>query len=129
LNEAWATDKPILVGVTGSDTCCPFTRFEVDSLSGIVHDPRVIAGSQDFVRIIIRRPHAYWFLMDLGGGDDDSRSISATPAGVIIDGGDLLPIPSFYFLDADKNVLGNVALADDGALDRSLELMAELAAR
>ncbi|MEE8458482.1 MAG: PDZ domain-containing protein [Phycisphaerales bacterium] len=129
LNAAWATGKPLLVGVTGSDTCCPFTRFEVDSLSGIVHDPRVIAASQDFVRIIIRRPHAYWFLMDLGGADDDSRSISATPAGVVIDGGDLLPIPSFYFLDADKQVLGNVALADDGALDKSLELMAELGTR
>jgi hypothetical protein len=129
LNAAWASDKPLLVGVTGSDTCCPFSRFEVDSLSGIVHDPRVIAGSQDFIRIIIRRPHAYWFLMDLGGGDDDSRSISATPAGVIIDGGDLLPIPSFFFLDADKNVLGNVALADDGATAKTLELMAELAAR
>jgi len=50
-------------------------------------------------------------------------------AGVVIDNGDLLPIPSFYFLDADKNVLGNVALADDGALDKSLELMAELGTR
>ncbi len=50
-------------------------------------------------------------------------------AGVVIDNGDLLPIPGFYFLDSDKNVLGNVALADDGALDKSLELMAELAAR
>lgn len=50
-------------------------------------------------------------------------------AGVVIDNGDLLPIPSFYFLDSDKNVLGNVALADDGALDKLLELMAELGTR
>jgi len=50
-------------------------------------------------------------------------------AGVVIDNGDLLPIPSFYFLDADKKVLGSVALAGDGALDKSLELMADLASR
>ena len=129
LNQAWASGKPILVGVTGSDTCCPFSRFEVDSLSGIVHDPRVVAGSQDFVRIIIRRPHAYWFLMDVGGGDDTSRSISATPAGVVIDDGDLLPIPSFFFLDSDKQVLGNVALAEPAAGEKVLDLMAELGSR
>ena len=59
LNQAWASGKPILVGLTGSDTCCPFSRFEVDSLSTIVDDQRIIEASRDFVSIIIRRPHAY----------------------------------------------------------------------
>ena len=104
---------------------------QVDSLADHVERPdrRVIEGSQGFVSIIIRRPHAYWFLTDLGGGEQAARNINATPAGVVIDGGDLLPIPSLFFLDADKNVLGRVALTDDGARDKTLDLMAKLGSR
>ena len=125
LGRARASGKLVLVGLTGSDTCCPFTRFEVDSLSAIVDDPQIVEGSQDFVRIIIRRPHAYWFLSELGR-EQEPMSVSATPAGVVIDGGNLLPIPSFFFIDPDQNVLGNIALAQPDALPKTLELMANL---
>jgi len=76
------------------------------------------------VTIIIRRPHAYWFL-ELGR-EEEPMSVSATPAGVVIDGGDLLPIPSFFFIDPDQNVLGNIALAQPDALPKTLELMKDL---
>jgi hypothetical protein len=77
------------------------------------------------VRIIIRRPHAYWFLSELGR-EQEPMSVSATPAGVVIDGGNLLPIPSFFFIDPDQNVLGNIALAQPDALPKTLALMANL---
>ena len=86
-------------------------------------------ATDEYVRVIIRRPHAYWFLIDLNGGEDAARNINATPAGVVIDDGDLLPIPSLFFLDADKNVLGHVALVDDGAREKTLDLMAALGSR
>ena len=125
LGRARASGKPVLVGLTGSDTCCPFSRFEVDSLSAIVDDPQIVEGSRDFVRIIIRRPHAYWFLFELDG-EEEPRNVSATPDGVVINDGDLLPIPSFFFIDTDHNVLGNVGLAQSDALGKTLGLMKDL---
>jgi len=125
LSQARASGQSVLVGLTGSDTCCPFTRFEVESLSAIVNDPRIVEGSQNFVRIIIRRPHAYWFLFELDG-EEEPMSVSATPEGVVINQGDLLPIPSFFFIDPDRNVLGNVGLAQPDALAKALELMEAL---
>jgi len=124
-----ATGRPLLVGLTGSDTCCPFTRFEIDSLSAIVDDPRVVEGSRDFVSIIIRRPHAYWFLQDIGSNGRMSLSVRGTPDGLYINDDDLLPIPSLFFLDADRTVLGNVALAEPAARDKVLDHMEKLASR
>ncbi len=129
MSMAKATGRPLLVGLTGPDTCCPFTRFEIDSLSAIVDDPQVVEGSRDFVSIIIRRPHAYWFLEDIGNDGRESLSIRATPAGLYIDDDDLLPIPSFFFLDADRTVLGNVALAGPSAREEVLDHMEKLASR
>ncbi len=126
LERARAEHKVVMVGLSGSDTCCSFSRFEVDSLSRILGDAEIVMGSEPFVRIIIRRPHAYWFLEDIGGADKATDSVLATPRGLTISGGELLPIPGIFFIDPDRAVLGRVALTDADARDRLLEIMEQL---
>ncbi len=115
-----------MVGLSGSETCCAFSRFEVESLAEVVDDPLVVEGAQGFVTVIIRRPHAYWFLEKIAGLNRQTDTIIATPRGLELPKGGTLPIPGIYFLDADQAVLGEVALAEPGARRKLLELMEDL---
>jgi len=61
--------------------------------------------------VIIRRPHAYDFLMqEFADQVEDPEAARSTPAGIQV--GDLeLPIPGFYVLDAGGKVLGKCGLS------------------
>jgi len=86
----------------------------------------VVRASVDFVRVIVRRPHAYFFIEDLF--EDRGGIRSATPAGCRLADGSTAPLPGLYFLDADGGHLRSVALqgADAQAV---LEAMGAATAR
>ena len=125
MQEAREQGKVVMVGVSGSDTCCAFSRFEVDVLSRILDDVNIVEGSEPFVRVIIRRPHAYWFLEEIAGNDRGAGRVLATPSGLDLDG-KLLPIPGIFFIDPDRAVLDRVALSGDDARNRLLRVMEQL---
>jgi hypothetical protein len=69
-----------------------------------------VRAAQAFVPVIIRRPHAYDFLMQafaerVTGGEDVRGSNSGLQVGELE-----LPIPGFYVLDADGKVLAKTGL-------------------
>lgn len=70
----------------------------------------MIRAAGAFVPVIIRRPHAYDFLMqEFGDQVDGSEEVRGTDAGIQV--GDLtLPIPGFYVLDPRGEVLGKCGL-------------------
>jgi len=74
-----------------------------------------VAAAEPFVRIIVRRPHAYFFLDDLYADRGGIRS--ATPEGATVGDGATAPLPGIYVLDAEGRLLGSVALAGAGARD------------
>ncbi len=78
--------KLVLVGLSGSDTCCPTTRFETGSLSQVLDDQAVRKASEKFVHLIVRRPHAYQFR-------NDDKTV---------------PIPGIVFLDGQGKLVGKV---------------------
>lgn len=63
-------------------------------------------SAQAFVPVIIRRPHAYHFLMQSFADQvEDPESVRGSEAGIVA--GDLvLPLPGFYVLDSAGKVLG-----------------------
>lgn len=91
-----------------------------------MNDPAVVDAAQDFVRIIIRRPHAYFFLerafADAGGIE------SGIPAGCRIADGTLAPLPGLYLVSAEGEVENRIALTQSttpqelvGALSASID--------
>jgi len=66
------------------------------------------------VRVIIRRPHAYFFINDLFEGRGGIKS--ATPAGCTLADGSTAPLPGIYVLDADGKVEGSSTVARQGLL-------------
>ena len=81
-------------------------------------------AADEYVRVIIRRPHAYFFLQDTFEERGGIRS--ATPAGCVLANGTTAPLPGIYLLDEDGGFLESVALAGAtggkdllGALDRN----------
>ena len=64
--------------------------------------------------LIIRRPHAYWFLEQVSDVGEDAK-ILALPSGLKLSNGEVLPIPSVFVLDAERKVIDRVALADGSA--------------
>jgi hypothetical protein len=62
------------------------TRFESGSLSKILGDRAVVKASEKFVRVIIRRPHAYEFRQKFRGKE--------------------VPIPGIIVLDAEGKLVG-----------------------
>lgn len=69
----------------------------------------MVRAADAYVRIIIRRPHAYFFLQDTFAGRGGIRS--ATPAGCVLADGTTAPLPGIYLLDEDGDFLESVALA------------------
>ena len=65
------------------------------------------------MRIIIRRPHAYFFLGEQF--KDQGGVASGTPQGCVLGDGTPVPIPGAYILNADGDVEASVALAGKDA--------------
>ena len=68
----------------------------------MLDDPAVIRGAERFVRVLVRRPHAYTFADEHPGA----------------------PIPGLAFLDAEGRLTGSFQFAGDdvrGALLRKLQ--------
>jgi hypothetical protein len=82
-----------------------------------LHDPAVVRATKDYVRIIIRRPHAYLFLDQTF--EKEGGVVSATPAGCVTADGTVLPLPGLYILDAQGQPIATTPI-------RSLEEMTEL---
>ena len=51
------------------------------------------------MRVIIRRPHAYFFLNETFA--DEGGIASANPAGCVTEHGTELPLPGLYVLDSE----------------------------
>jgi copper chaperone CopZ len=99
LERARAEKKEVLVGLSGAETWWPSTRFEGGALSSILSDPAVVRATDGYVRVIIRRPHAYWFLDQTFA--DEGGVASATPAGCVTADGTVLPLPGLYVVDSE----------------------------
>ena len=66
--------------------------------------------ADDFVRIIIRRPHAYFFLKDLFGSSQGFTDGST-------------PLPGVYVLDPKGKFQTSVGIAVEDAKDRLIEAL------
>ena len=82
-----------------------------------MNDAATVRATEAYVRIIIRRPHAYTFLNETFS--DQGGIASATPAGCVTADGTTLPLPGLYVLDSDGGFLGVAAI-------RSVEALVEL---
>ena len=81
------------------------TRFESSSLSKLLDDQAVATASAKFVRLIVRRPHAYEFRRKFKGRE--------------------VHIPGLIVLDGDGNLVGTAPLEPDGELARKLNDLAK----
>ena len=127
LTKARDEGKLVMVGLSGSETCCSFSRFEADGIATTLTDPAIAKLSGEFVRLIIRRPNAYWFLEELTGTSNE-QSVLALPEGLKIGDREILPIPGVYFLDPNREVRGTIALLESGAQRALEETMRRLSA-
>lgn len=75
----------------------------------------------DYVRVIVRRPHAYWFIDELF--EDRGGIQLGTPAGCTLADGTTAPLPGVYLLDATGGHINSVGLASPGALENLLKLL------
>lgn len=64
-----------------------------------MNDPEVVRAADNFVRVIVRRPHAYLFIGNLF--EDRGGIKSATPGGCTLADGSTAPLPGIYVLDSD----------------------------
>ena len=106
--------KRLLVGLSGSETCCAFSRFESPAIAAALAGNEIAQLADRYVTLIIRRPHAYWFLEQVSGLDANAQ-ILALPSGLKLSNGEVLPIPSVFVLNAQRDVIDRVALADGNA--------------
>lgn len=67
------------------------------------------------MRLIIRRPHAYFFIGDLF--EDRGGIKSATPAGCTLADGSIAPLPGIYLLDADGSFVASSTVSREELLD------------
>jgi len=67
-----------------------------------------------FVTLIIRRPHAYWFLKKVSGFDENAP-FGAIPDGLKLPDGVVLPIPSVYILDSSGGAIDHIAVDGRGS--------------
>ena len=114
LAAAKTRGKRLLVGLSGSETCCAFSRFESPAIAATLAGDEIAQLAARYVTLIIRRPHAYWFLEQVSDVGADAK-ILALPSGLKLSNGEVLPIPSVFVLDAERKVIDRVALADGSA--------------
>jgi hypothetical protein len=81
----------------------------------------VVQASEAFVRVIIRRPHAYFFLSELF--KEQGGVASGTPQGCVLGDGTPVPIPGVYLLSPKGEVLANVALVGKDANQELLKAL------
>jgi hypothetical protein len=81
----------------------------------------VLRASEGFVRILIRRPHAYEFVQRYALRE--AEPVSADESGVVFVDGGRAPIPGLYVLDADGRVLASVPLLDSRAKEALLRAL------
>lgn len=80
----------------------------------------MVRETEGYVRIIIRRPHAYWFLNQTFA--DEGGIASATPAGCVTGDGTELPLPGLYVVDDGGNFVAATAIHD---VDEVVEMLAD----
>ncbi len=80
----------------------------------------MVRSAADYVTLIIRRPHAYQFLIERFA--DPSEEVSGSEAGLAI-GPEALPIPGIYLLAADGTVLGKLGIQGPEDRDELLLLL------
>lgn len=88
-----------------------------------MNDPEVVRAADSFVRVIVRRPHAYFFIGDLF--KDRGGIKSATPGGCTLADGSTAPLPGIYVLDSD----GGLEASSEVSKADLLKLLAESALR
>lgn len=66
------------------------------------------------MRLIIRRPHAYFFIGDLF--EDRGGIKSATPAGCTLADGSTAPLPGIYVLSSDGTFEASSGISKPGLL-------------
>ncbi len=71
--------------------------------------------------MIIRRPHAYWFIQD--HNQDRGGIRQATPTGVSLADGSSAPLPGVYVLDPEDRILASVNLLGGDAQAELLEAL------
>lgn len=64
-----------------------------------MNDPEVVRATDEYVRVIVRRPHAYFFLNEIFAAEGGIAS--ATPAGCLTADGTELPLPGLYVVDSE----------------------------
>lgn len=81
----------------------------------------MVRAADPFVRVLVRRPHAYFFLGEYLA--PDGSGMSGAVDGVTLDGGRRLPIPGVYVLDAAGEPLASVSLLAAEGRERLLEAL------
>ncbi len=71
------------------------------------------------MRVIIRRPHAYFILQDMLSGE--GGLVDASDSGVVSAEGTNLPIPGIYLLDAQGKLLDYTSFTTPRELVEKLE--------
>ena len=73
------------------------------------------------MRIIIRRPHAYFVLDDWF--EEQGGVVSATPGGCVLGDGGLAPLPGLYVLSAEGVVEDSAGFVGEDAREALLEVL------
>ncbi len=73
------------------------------------------------MRVLIRRPHAYFFLD--AQFEDQGGVATGTPQGCVLGDGTPVPIPGIYILSSEGATEASVALAASNARKKLLEAL------
>ena len=68
----------------------------------------MVRATEGYVRVIVRRPHAYFFLNETF--NEEGGIASATPAGCMTADGTVLPLPGLYILDSEGVFVATTAI-------------------
>jgi hypothetical protein len=90
----------------------------------LLNDPNVIQASKNLVRVIVRRPHAYFFIKDKLA-PKTSPTMKGTPAGVTFSDGTVAPLPGAYLMNAEGVVEASVALSNRDAKSKLLKMLGQ----
>ncbi len=90
----------------------------------MLNDPEVIKAAEDYIRVIIRRPHAYFFVEDqFRKQGKDTESVVGSPSGMTLPDGTSAPIPGAYILNADGVAEASAPLLGTGVKDKLLSAL------